>query len=202
MGMLTIPPLWDFLLQTEQGEYIMGVTTPWCPRCGAWRGYVAKLCKGCMKIDEEVAKYPDPVVAKQELARRVQERFVKISEMRTDREAFTQALEEQVEQNVEVLKQVCMDWMRMRPESRRVRFANMYAMEMISSSRLAFEELGAISLELSKYTENKARHEETMQRVVAGMQAIEKFINPDANEPEAAPEEQEENEDAAPGSSS
>ena len=96
-----------------------------------------------------------------------------------------------------------MDWARMRPESRRVRFSNMYAVEMITASRMAFEELGAISLELAKYTENKERHEETMRRVVAGMQAIEKFINPDADEPETAPEENpEEDEDAAPGSSS
>jgi len=195
----------------------MGALTPWCPRCGAWRGYVAKLCKGCMHIDKVVGEEFSANISemtaeqrvefnearKKRLAELVQERFVKISEKRTDREAFTQGLEEMVEQNIDRLKEVCMDWARMRPESRRVRFSNMYAVEMISASRMAFEELGAISLELAKYTENKARHEETMRRVVAGMQAIEKFINPDADEPEPAPEENpEEDEDAAPGSSS
>lgn len=183
----------------------MGVTTPWCPRCGAWRGYMAKLCKGCMRIDLEHpldGETPDILtIQKTNKAAAIQERFVKISEMRTDREAFTQGLEEMVEQNTEKLKEICLDWARMRVESRRVRFANMYAVEMITASRMALEELGSLSLELSKYTQNKARHDETMQRVVAGMQVVEKFINPDPNEPEPSPEEQEEvDEDAPPGS--
>ena len=169
---------------------------------------MAKLCKGCMVIDREHpldGETPDALaIQKANKAAAVQARFVKISEMRTDREAFTQGLEEMVEQNVEALKAIAMDWARMRPESRRVRFANMYAVEMITAARMAMEELGSLSLELSKYTENKARHDETMQRVVAGMQIVEKFINPDGNDPEPSPEQQddEDNEDAPPGSTS
>jgi small-conductance mechanosensitive channel len=190
----------------------MAVLTPWCPRCGAWRGYVAALCKGCQKIDLEVTeKFPDPtaqqVQERQQLLRaKVQERFVKISEMRTDREAYTQALEEMVEQNVSVLKAVCTDWMRMRPESRRVRFANMMALEMVTVARQALEQVGALSLELTEYTQNKGRHEEIMKQVAFGMQTVEKFINPDGNEPKEPEEEKidEENseaaEDSPPGS--
>lgn len=201
----------------------MGVTTPWCPRCGAWRGYVAMLCKGCVAITNNITN--DMLAAKREalieaaqvltavnapeaekriaeakaltepqlhsLVERdlVRQRFEKISEMRTDREAFTQALEEMVEQNVEQMKALCYDWMRMRPESRRVRFANMYALELVTVARAALEEMGALSLELSKFTENTPRHEETMQRIAAGMQTVEKFIHPDANEPEQPAEE-------------
>lgn len=177
----------------------MGVLTPWCPRCGAWRGHMqAGLCKGCQKIDKEVTEqFPTPFDGPPEerveyeknrrevLATKVQERFIKISEMRTDREAFTQSLEEMVEQHIEEMKRLCYAWMRMRAESRRVRFANMYAIELVTTARAALEELGSVSLELTKYTENKAVHEERMQRVISGMQAVEKFMFPDGNEPEA-----------------
>lgn len=175
----------------------MGVKTPWCPRCGAWRGYVATLCKGCARIQADVGQIEDPVQRKELLQREVQARFVKISEMRTDREAFTQALEEMVEQNVERLKTVAYDWMRMRVESRRVRFANMYAIELVTVARAALEEVGSLSLELTKYTQNQAAHEERMQRVTAGMQAVEKFVSPDANEPEEPKDES--NDDLPPG---
>lgn len=214
----------------------MGVNTPWCPRCGAWRGYVAALCKGCTTIDNSIttdmlvqkrdelvaaAQTPeqkatfetlDPTVHGPDegklrtlvLRDLVQKRFVKISEMRTDREAFTQTLEEMVEQNVDVLKAVAMDWMRMRAESRRVRFSNMFAMEVIVVARQALEQVGALSLELAGYTENKARHEEIMQAVAYGMQTVEKFVNPDANEPDDPPQEQEEDagDDLPPGAQS
>lgn len=195
----------------------MGVRTPWCPRCGAWRGYVQSLCKGCVTINASItadmiaqkkqqmiamlqaAMQPgdktqemiDTLNAKPEgyfqdlLVRElVQARFTKISEMRTDREAFTQSLEEMVEQNIDILKQVCRSWMRMRAESRRVRFNNALALEMVEVARASLEEVGALSLELSKYTENKARHEEIMQRVTFGMQTVENFIHPESNEPE------------------
>lgn len=186
----------------------MAVNTPWCPRCGSWRGYVAKLCKGCMAIDaavgEEFSHAPEgtaeEVVAwnkarTDRLRELVQKRFLKISEMRTDREAFTQALEEMVEQNVEVLKSVAMDWMRMRSESRRVRFSNMFAMEVIVVARQSLEMVGALSLELTGYTENKARHEEIMKQVAFGMQTVEQFINPEANEPAEPPKDEESSDD-------
>lgn len=169
----------------------MGLNTPWCPRCGAWRGYIAPLCKGCAKIDSECAA-DGPLSAEEEVARRkklaekVHERFVAISEMRTDREAFTQALEEMVEKNVDMLKSVCYDWMRMRPESRRVRFASMYALELVQVARSLVEELGAVSLELTKFTENKPEHDERMQRVTHAMQVIESFVSP-SSEPAPPP---------------
>lgn len=207
----------------------MPANTPWCPRCGAWRGYVAPLCKGCVQIEANITT--DMLVAKRQqllsmaqtpeqvqqynaltetqlrtlvLREQVQTRFVKISEMRTDREAFTQTLEEMVERNVDVLKSVALDWMRMRPESRRVRFSNMFAMEIVEVAKAALEELGAVSLELSKFTENKPAHDERMQRIMYGMQTVEKFLNPDGNDPADPPDpeevEEEGNDDAAPGS--
>ncbi len=186
----------------------MAVNTPWCPRCGAWRGYVAPLCKGCEVINVTLNTEFPPVEGTDVRARSermrelVQARFVKISEMRTDREAFTQALEEMVEQNVEILKAVAMDWMRMRPESRRVRFSNMFALEVITVARQALETVGALSLELSQYTENKARHEELMQQVAYGMQTVEKFVNPTPNDPEDPPNEEENLDDLPPGATS
>lgn len=214
----------------------MAANTPWCPRCGAWRGHIAPLCKGCVKIEngitpemlagkkaaliaaagliEDEALRTQKVAAFEALGEAelrpmvlrelVQARFIKISEMRTDREAYTQTLEEMVERNIDTLKSVCYDWMRMRPESRRVRFSNMFALEMVQVARAALEEVGALSLELSRYTENKARHEETMERVTAGMQAVEKFVYPDGNDPADPPIEEEptdgEDEDKTPGS--
>jgi hypothetical protein len=191
----------------------MAANTPWCPRCGAWRGYIAALCKGCVTINTAVEQeFPERTDLTAEgfieynkakglrLRELVQKRFLKISEMRTDREAFTQALEEMVDQNTDVLKQVCMDWMRMRPESRRVRFSNMFAMEIITVARQALEMVGALSLELLPFTENKARHEEIMKQVTYGMQAVEMFVNPEANEPELPKEEKDEDEtDLPPG---
>src|SRR5437870_4496830 len=132
------------------------VLLPWCPRCGAWRGYVNPLCKGCTQIEQQVTQLPTK--EEQDIARKsaVLNRFVEVSEQRTDREAYTQALEEMVENNIELLKSVAYDWMRMRPESRRVRFASMRAVEMIQVARAALEEVGSLSLELTKFTENKA----------------------------------------------
>jgi hypothetical protein len=196
----------------------MAYNTPWCPRCGAWRGYIASLCKGCVKLEASITEdmlalkkanllmtAPDDekhvatvnALTETQLHRLVlqdlvQERFVKISEMRTDREAFTQSLEEMVERNVEVLKEVAYSWMRMRPESRRVRFSNMRAAEMIEMSRRMLEEMGSLSLQLTKFTENKPEHDERMQRIMDAMKLVNEFESPNANEPEEPAEEPDE----------
>lgn len=184
----------------------MALNTPWCPRCGAWRGFFAKLCAGCNTINEIVAQEfeSSPPLGspereehdkayKKRLGELVGQRFSAISEKRTDREAYTQSLEEMVERNVETLKAVCMEWMRMRPDSRRTRFSLIGASELVEAARNGFEELGALSLELTQYTENKARHDEVMERVAAGMLAVERFLHP-SEEPQA-----EKDPDLAPG---
>lgn len=190
----------------------MSASTPWCPRCGDWRGYAASLCKGCYKVEDTLLQLPgtttDPKTkltiptadATPEMKKAIQtaratmtgERFVFISEVRTSREAFTQALEQFVDDRVDTMKTIAYEWAALRAEASKWKFSHIYANEMTMAMELALSELGAVSLELSKYDKNTPVHEERMQRIMAWMDVLEKFRRPDAKlEPEKEPEKEE-----------
>lgn len=180
----------------------MGVTTPWCARCGDWRGYMEKMCKGCAEIENMLLQLPCTVVdpkskltvstpnatkeqrdalmqTRKEL---VAQRFTFISDKRTEREAYTQALEEMVDANVDNLKSIAYQWGNLRATSRQYRFDNIYAIEMTQVMELALTELGNVSLELSKFTQNTPVHEERMQRIAVWNEVMQKFLHPDASQ--------------------
>lgn len=187
----------------------MPANTPWCPRCGDWRGYTDTICKGCRNIEAMLLQLPgtmtDPktgltipaadatpemkaALTKTRLTTTGQ-RFTFVSEKRTEREAYTQTLEEMVDENVDMLKTLAYRWGQMRPTAKLVRFSNMYVLEMMEAMELALSELGATSLELSKYVNNSALHDECMKRIGAWMEVLNKFRVPDASVPLPAEEE-------------
>jgi len=188
----------------------MPANTPWCPRCGDWRGYMERICKGCMKVEEHLLTLPatttdpkskqtvpvaDASPDQRKEINRVRmeltgQRFAFVSEKRTEREAYTQQLEELVDQNVDMLKSLAYQWGQMRPNAKLFKFSNVYALEMTQAMELALSELGAVSLELSKFTNNAPVHEERMQRVMSWMEVLGKFLRPDATALPSVPEEE------------
>lgn len=180
----------------------MPSNTPWCPRCGDWRGYNASICKGCMKVEEMLLQLPGtttdpktkltvptpeatPDMKKVLTTTRLQmtgQRFAFVSERRTEREAYTQGLEEFVDQNVDELKSIAYRWGQMRVIAKQFKFSHMYAQEMMEAMELALSELGGVSLELSKYVNNPAIHDERMARIGQWMEVLQKFRAPDAVE--------------------
>lgn len=186
----------------------MPANTPWCPRCGDWRGYSASICAGCKKVEDMLLQLPGtmtdpkskmtvpaldatPDMRKKITTTRMEltgQRFAYISERRTEREAYTQALEEFVDENVDTLRSLAYRWSNMRPTAKQFKFSNMYALEMMEAMELALSELGTVSLELSKYDNNAPMHEERMQRIMSWMDVLKKFRMPDSNEQPATEE--------------
>jgi hypothetical protein len=180
----------------------MSANTPWCPRCGDWRGYAASLCAGCSKVEEMLLQLPgtttDPktkltvptadatpemkVAIKTARVTMTGQRFTFISEKRTEREAYTQALEQFVDDRVDTMKTIAFEWGALRKEAAQFRFSQMYAWELMSAMELALTDLSAVSLELSNYDKNKPAHDERMKRVIAWMEVLSKFRNPEASE--------------------
>lgn len=190
----------------------MPANTPWCPRCGDWRGYSASICKGCAQVEELLLQLPGtttdpkskmticvpdatPEMKKALVDNRKQltgQRFAFISEKRTEREAYTQALETMVDENVDMLKTLSYSWGQMRANAKQYKFSQIYAFEMMEVMELALTELGSVSLELSKYANNAPVHDERMQRIGHWMEVMLKFRMPDATmEPVVQPEEEE-----------
>lgn len=163
-------------------------TSPWCPRCGDWRGYNAKLCKGCQQIEAEnpplAADAPAELKQAQRavLAKATAERFAQIGEKRVQREMYTQLLEEMVDRNVDVMRTLAFDWGRLRRDAQVNAFNNTLIPELFQAACLAVPQVAALSLELSKYTQNKAEHDERMQMVAAWTAVIQKFQSPDASQ--------------------
>lgn len=192
----------------------------WCPRCSDWRGYLNPLCKGCQKIEEMLLQLPgtitDPktkltvpiadatpemkAVLNKTRREMTSQRFEFISRKRTERESYTQALEQMVDENVDSLKTLAYQWAAMRIEAKKYQFSNMYAWEMTEAMNLALSELGAVSLELSKYEQNPSPHNERMTRITQWMEVMQKFQRPDASEAVAPVQEGENQEEDNVGS--
>lgn len=180
----------------------MPANTPWCPRCGDWRGYSDSICKGCHMIEDMLLQLPgtitDPktkltvmtseatpemtAAVRKERLKLTGERFSFISEKRTEREAYTQALEQFVDDRVDMMKTIAYEWGELRVEANKFKFSQMYAWELMSAMELALTELGGVSLALSKYDKNTPQHEERMQRVASWLEVLNKFRSPDASE--------------------
>ncbi len=182
----------------------MAANTPWCPRCGDWRGHLENLCSGCRKVEELLAeKLPgvttdpktklavptaDATIEQKQLlvksrATATAERFSFICEKRTEREAYTQMLEMFVDERLDQLKTLHYEWGQLRAQASQYRFSNMYALEMTSAMELALTEMSGMSLELSKYDKNKPVHDERMQRIMSWMDVMHKFRRPEASPP-------------------
>jgi hypothetical protein len=161
----------------------MAYNTPWCPRCGDWRGYIEKMCKGCKAIEAKIVEVTPGKTAEEITTLRrllVADRFALVSERRTQREAYTQQLEDFVDKYVNDLKSLSYRWGKLRQEAKATRFDYTYAKEVSEALGLALGELENSTKELTKFHDNPQVHIEMMERINVWRDTLTKFKMPDA----------------------